>query len=179
MDTLKFLYSFFMMLLYLMFLLPGFIMTGPIKIMLDYLSEQERKKVLCYLHFALGSGQLESETPRQRRRGIVQGAFGTRDRPHCSRHLHLDILLLRRLLPPSTLCTQDGLLLHVPLANLRRKYPIRSIRKVIIRAGDGLVWHARTVKAKVLFYFSSNTYLKLRKQREELQEQVHTTTHST
>jgi hypothetical protein len=42
----------------------------------------------------------------------------------------------------------------------------------MIRSGDGLVRHAKTVKAKIMFFMSENVYHKLRKQREELQHQV-------
>ena len=39
----------------------------------------------------------------------------------------------------------------------------------MIRSSDGLVRHARTVKAKLVFYLSGNPYVKLRKSREKLQ----------
>ena len=38
----------------------------------------------------------------------------------------------------------------------------------MLRSSDGLVKTSRAVKARILFFFSGNTYNKLRKLREQL-----------
>jgi len=44
-DFLKFFYSFIMMIISFIFVLPGFVMNGPIALLLNILGERERKKV--------------------------------------------------------------------------------------------------------------------------------------